>query len=123
MLRRLSKWADSDCSRFYVSGFPAPRVPKAYRNERILTSQLSSACTKSTTAYFCCDDPKAGSNPAPDPGADTNLCEIPRGIIDESGESEPEDPGNSLTEIELYEQESDCYVGGVDDSGDSSQPQ
>lgn len=80
----------------------------------------STACTGGTTAYFCCDNPTALTNPIP--VADTEICDLPDGIIDESGVPEPEDPGNPLTELELYEQESDCYIGGVGDSGDPSLP-
>jgi hypothetical protein len=80
----------------------------------------STACTGGTTAYFCCDNPTALSNPIPI--ADTELCDLPDGIIDESGVAEPEDPGDSLTELELYEQEDDCYIGGVTDSGDPTEP-
>ena len=80
----------------------------------------STACRGGTTAYYCCDNPTALTNPIPI--ADTELCDIGNGVIDESGMPEPEDPGNSLTEIELYEQEADCYVPGVVDSGDSTLP-
>jgi hypothetical protein len=80
----------------------------------------STACKDGTTAYFCCDNPTALSNPIP--VADTELCDLPEGLIDDSETPEPEDASDPLTELELYEQEDDCYVGGVTDSGDPSEP-
>ncbi|KAK3936683.1 hypothetical protein QBC46DRAFT_452559 [Diplogelasinospora grovesii] len=42
------------------------------------------------------------------------------GDILESGVVEPEDPNDYSTEVEVFEWELDCYIGGVADSGDSS---
>jgi hypothetical protein len=54
--------------------------------------------------------------------ADTELCDLPQGLIDDLKTPEPEDANDASTALELFEQEDDCYVGGVTDSGDSSEP-
>ncbi|KAB8349837.1 hypothetical protein FH972_023850 [Carpinus fangiana] len=76
----------------------------------------STTCTLGTRANFCCDDPSITSNPAG--GGDPFSCELPDGVVPTSGE--PDSGGSIVGEIEYNDFEADCYIGGVDGSGDPS---
>lgn len=79
----------------------------------------SSSCSKGTTAYFCCDNPTAATNPIPVP--DTELCSLSTGLIPESNELDYGDT-TYFSELENYDWEADCWVSDETDSGDPDLP-